>query len=134
MDDQNKNLILATVLSFLVIVGWSMSDRCCFPAGSRPRQPPRPSLTALPTGPGHTGRPLQTQTAETLATTPAAEAPRVMLNTAKLSGSISMRGGRLDDLSLKAYRQTVEPGSERCNCCLPSATRPLLHRLSLSGR
>ena len=31
MDDQNKNLILATVLSFLVILGWFVGGPMLFP-------------------------------------------------------------------------------------------------------
>ena len=31
MDDQNKNLILATVLSFLVILGWFVAGPMLFP-------------------------------------------------------------------------------------------------------
>ena len=112
MDDQNKNLILATVLSFLVIVGWLYVGPLMFPSWFPTETAPTTELTALPTDPATPAAPAVPQTAETLATTPAAEAPRVTLSTAKLSGSISMRGGRLDDLSLNGYRQTVKPGSD----------------------
>ncbi|MBC7157692.1 MAG: membrane protein insertase YidC, partial [Rhodobacteraceae bacterium] len=42
---------------------------------------------------------------------PATAAPRLTIETDRLSGSISLRGGRLDDLSLADYRETLDPGS-----------------------
>ena len=119
MDDQNKNLILATVLSFLVIVGWLYVGPLMFPSWFPTETAPTTDLTALPAETATPAAPAEAQTAETLATTPAAEAPRVTLTTEKLSGSISMRGGRLDDLSLSAYRQTVNPGSDTVQLLSP---------------
>ena len=49
--------------------------------------------------------------APALTATAEPEAPRLMVDTPKLSGSISMLGGRIDDLALKTYRQTVDPAS-----------------------
>lgn len=40
-----------------------------------------------------------------------ARSPRVAIDTPFLSGSISLVGGRLDDLFLKTYRETVDPRS-----------------------
>ncbi len=119
MDDQNKNLILATVLSFLVIVGWLFVGPLLFPSWFPTETTTTADLTALPADPANPAAAPESQTPETLATTPAAEAPRVMLSTEKLSGSISMRGGRLDDLSLSAYRQTVKPGSDTVQLLSP---------------
>ncbi|MFT6945472.1 MAG: YidC/Oxa1 family membrane protein insertase, partial [Yoonia sp.] len=39
---------------------------------------------------------------------PAAQAPRVPIETAQFSGSISLLGGRIDDLSLTQYRETID--------------------------
>ena len=110
MDDQNKNLILATLLSFLVIVGWLYGGPILFPSWFPTETVVPTDLTALPAA--DPAAPPENQTAETLATTPAAEAARVTLGTDKLAGSISMRGGRLDDLSLSSYRDTVDRGSD----------------------
>jgi YidC/Oxa1 family membrane protein insertase len=116
MDDQNKNLILATALSFLVILGWFM----LFP-------PPEPDPAAQQTAAE------QTDSSQPMATAPAAsapvsgsapdaaaasraaalaDAPRVPIETARLTGSISLQGGRIDDLSLKDYNETIEDGSD----------------------
>src|SRR5476651_1662065 len=40
-----------------------------------------------------------------------ASTPRVAVDTPQLSGSISLTGARLDDLFLKQYRQTTDPGA-----------------------
>ena len=49
-----------------------------------------------------------------------AASPRVPVDTASLSGSINLRGARLDDLRLKQYRQTIKPGSETVTLLNPS--------------
>ncbi|TFG86781.1 MAG: YidC/Oxa1 family membrane protein insertase, partial [Hyphomicrobiales bacterium] len=40
-----------------------------------------------------------------------AESPRIRISSHSLDGSISLRGARLDDLSLVKYRETVDPTS-----------------------
>ncbi len=40
-----------------------------------------------------------------------AATPRVAIDTPRLKGSISLRGGRVDDLSLLDYHETVDPKS-----------------------
>lgn len=118
MDDQNKNLILATILSFLVIVGWYAVGPMLFPSWFPTETEVAQDLNALP--PAEPAATTETAPAtEALATTPAKEAPRVMLSTEKLAGSISMRGGRLDDLSLSAYRLTTDPGSDTVQLLSP---------------
>jgi YidC/Oxa1 family membrane protein insertase len=115
MDDQNKNLLIATALSFAVILVWFV----LFP-------PPEPALdpeTALPPASDAAGTtspaiaptpetaPGTTQSAQTEA--PAvADAPRVPIATDRVQGSISLAGGRIDDLSLKDYRITLEDGAD----------------------
>ncbi|MDB5660820.1 MAG: rane protein insertase YidC [Cypionkella sp.] len=107
MDDQNKNLILATVLSFLVILGWFVAGPMLFPqwfpAETQATDAP---LTAAPDAPAATA-----PAGSVASTEPLPEAPRLTIDTPKLAGSISMLGGRFDDLSLKTYHETIEPGS-----------------------
>ncbi|MGA9598970.1 MAG: membrane protein insertase YidC [Methylocystis sp.] len=40
-----------------------------------------------------------------------AESPRIAIDTRSLKGSIALKGARIDDLSLKHYRETVDPNS-----------------------
>lgn len=119
MDDQNKNLLLATVLSALVIVIWFVAGPMLFPSWFPSETPNLNALpgdsTATATAPtaattGTTATATATATPElTAAAQP--EAPRLTIDTPKLGGSISMLGGRIDDLSLKTYHETVDPKS-----------------------
>lgn len=114
MDDQNKNLILATALSFLVILGWFVAGPMLFPqwfpaeptveATAPAAESAGPEAAIPATGEAATD-------AATLETAPLPAAPRLTIDTPKLSGSISMLGGRIDDLSLKTYRETLDPDS-----------------------
>ena len=109
MDDQNKNLILASALSFLVIIIWFV----LFPPPEAPLQPETPALSqqadatdlTLPAGdePVLNSSPAELTTAET--------APRIAVETDRLNGSISLIGGRIDDLSLLDYRVDLSEGS-----------------------
>ncbi|WP_223424080.1 membrane protein insertase YidC [Tateyamaria pelophila] len=115
MDDQNKNLILATALSFIVILVWFV----LFPP---PEPDPSldvssPELTApvdgtatVPSAPADGF----TQPADAVAATDmetSADAPRIDIETPRLSGSISLLGGRIDDLNLSDYRVTLAEDS-----------------------
>jgi YidC/Oxa1 family membrane protein insertase len=110
MDDQTKNIILATVLSAVVLVIWFVGGPMFFPQWFPTETP---TLTALP--PATTApvtAPVPTApAAATLAATPEPQAPRLTIDTPKLTGSISMLGGRIDDLSLRTYHLTVDPTS-----------------------
>jgi YidC/Oxa1 family membrane protein insertase len=115
MEEQNnKNLILAMVLSAAVMIIWFVF----FP-------PPEPTvdLTVPPT----TAADATTEavpTADPAAgdaqlVAPVPEAPRLTIDSPKLGGSISLLGGRIDDLSLKNYRETLEPGSDTVRLLSP---------------
>ncbi len=108
MEDQNKNLILATVLSFIVILVWFV----LFPP-PEPVPAPAPSAATAPTDGTAVADAAAPPVAPAPATTedPQPDALRVKIETPKLSGSISAFGGRIDDLSLVAYRETMEPGA-----------------------
>ncbi|MCP9484003.1 membrane protein insertase YidC [Shimia sp. CNT1-13L.2] len=110
MDDQNKNLILATALSFVVILVWFIM----FPPPDPVEDPNAPAITAEATQPAAAtpnaaaDAGAATNTADVVETK---DAPRVDIATARLSGSISLLGGRLDDLHLNDYRETLDENS-----------------------
>ncbi len=81
-------------------------------AGDIPQSGPGVGGAALaPAGGGNPGVPgtdgATPQTREQVL----AATPRVPVDTPSLSGSINLRGARIDDLKLKGYRLTVEPNS-----------------------
>lgn len=116
-----KNFIVAIVLSVLIIVGWQAAFPPVKPpvtppaqqAASQPGAPGAPvALTGQPAAPGvQPGSPAgQAQPvvgrADALART-----PRVTFSTAELVGSISLQGARVDDVQLVKYRETIDAKS-----------------------
>ena len=125
MDDQNRNLILATALSFLVILVWFVM----FP----PPPPVDPTVeanggaiedgTALtpPTSGASTGT-AQPAATDTAGQETAADTPRIGIETPALSGTLSLTGGRLDDLKLTQYRTTIDPEAPIVTLLSPAGT------------
>jgi YidC/Oxa1 family membrane protein insertase len=122
MDEQNKNLILASVLSFVVILLWFLlfppeqqaptvaetdfNDGVVAIEGGAVLPSTAGSPTAVPgTVEGAIVTPQQTREAAVAAT------DRIEIDTPRLTGSISLLGGRIDDLSLKDYRETLDEDS-----------------------
>ena len=118
MDDQNKNLILATVLSLAVILVWTVF----FPAP----EIAAPTESSIVSADGTVATPnavtaltptAQTDAANVVATGAAAPAallaaPRTAIETPRLSGTISLLGGRIDELKLSDYKVTQDEGAD----------------------
>ena len=138
MSDQ-KNTILAIVLSALVLIVWQVyfgvpqmdkqrQIQQQQQAQERSQQPPavpqQPGTTPsapgtapqTPTQPGAV--PAQTMSRQAVL----AASPRVRIETPSLSGTISLKGGRIDDLSLVKYRETVNPNSPPIVLLAPSGS------------
>ena len=125
MDDQNKNLILATGLSFLVILVWFLLFPPPEPAPVDPNAPASETGGAL-TPPRAETSPGSQQAATTGApgedTAAAVDAPRVAIDTPSLTGSVSLQGGRIDELLLKNYRETIDPDADIVRLFSPVGT------------
>jgi len=140
MSDQ-KNTILAIVLSALVLIVWQVFYGVPHmdkqkqiqqqqaqtqqppaipqqtPGASEPQRPPAPGT--VPQAPSQAGGvPAQTTTRDAAL----AASPRVHIDTPSLSGSISLKGARIDDLSLIKYRETVDPNSPPIVLLAPSGS------------
>ncbi len=138
MFREHKNTILAIVLSLLVVVGWQYFIG--YPQMERQRQqealkqqeqsqtqpgaankagtdqPINAQPNGLPgTAPEAPGLPntaapsAQSQAATREAVL--AATPRVAIETPRLGGSIDLKGGRIDDITLTQYRETIDPNS-----------------------
>ena len=127
MDDQNKNLILATGLSFLVILIWFV----LFPPAEVPPAPTDlvAEATATATTAATTAPAATTGTDTAAAAEVAAEAPRITIKTPDLTGSISMAGGRIDHLSLNRYPQTLAAGAPNVELLTPVGTEHAYYAL-----
>lgn len=127
MEDQNRNLILATALSMVVIIIWFVM----FPPEEAVRDPNAPldpvaqtqadgSDIAL-TPPAAETAPAASVGAELAMTEVALDgAGRVDIATGALQGSLALRGGRLDDLNLLRYDETLEDGSPNVRLLAPT--------------
>ena len=106
MND-NRNMILAIVLSALVLLGWTLlSDKIMPTPAKQPAKVEKTQPNAAQTaGPAHVQPKMQSQ-AQALAVS-----PRVQVRTPSLQGSINLKGARFDDLVLLKQRVAIEPTS-----------------------
>ncbi|MDQ7071725.1 MAG: membrane protein insertase YidC [Rhodobacterales bacterium] len=136
MDDQNKNLILATGLSFLVILVWFV----LFPPPETTAVDPTAPLVATENAAGagtDTAVPIADATtsaetaspAATLTETALADAARVAIDTESVKGSISLLGGRIDELAFKNYTETLDEGSDIVTFLSPVGTDKAFYAL-----
>jgi len=116
--DNQKNLLIAIILSIAVLLGWQMFFGPPMPKQGQTDRPaptenvPTPGATpeaSAPAAPGATS-PATPEVAPTREAA-LASSPRVSIDTPSVRGSIALRGGRIDDLVLKRYRETVDPNS-----------------------
>ncbi|WP_342363491.1 membrane protein insertase YidC [Terrarubrum flagellatum] len=136
--EDNRNFILALALSFIVIVAWNFlyglpqmrQQKEAQNQVQQSQQSPLPSAAS----PNATQQPNMSQAPTASAVAPAVESrdavlarsPRVAIDTPSIAGSISLTGGRIDDVSLKRYRETVDPKSPIIELLSPSgSTNPL---------
>ncbi len=119
-QEDNKNMILAMVLSAIVILVWMIF----FP----PEVPePTPTDVASTTVDGAVVPNADGSLPAIVASTPAAsrnaalgKSERLKIETARLSGSISLKGGRLDDLELIDYNVKLNDPSEKITLLSPA--------------
>ena len=108
MDNQ-RNMILAIVLSALVLFGWSALSNKYFPTAN----PPATKIVdgkSVPVTPATLPAPSTVQKAQSLPKIIAAT-PRIAIRTPKLTGTINLTGARIDDLVLLAHRETIRKDS-----------------------
>ena len=114
MDDQNKNLLLATSLSFLVLLGWMLM----FPPEPIEEVPSEQTTEQVSQKRSETGTglstPVQVDTNQKSQKNVdvSSDAPRVAIETARLSGSLSLKGGKIDNLKLLDYFEKQEENSK----------------------
>ena len=105
-----RNMIVALVLSAIVLFGWSLISDRLLPTANKPatqivdgKSQPLPNPAAQPTSTA----PATIRTREAVI----AETPRVRIATPRLAGSINLRGARIDDLVLTTQRETIAKDS-----------------------
>ena len=136
MDEQNKNLILATALSFAVILVWFLLFP---PPEADPALEPGTETsqtiegTSVPASTADTAAAPGTEDGEGAAPegrrAALAAAPRVAIATDKVSGSISLMGGRIDDLKLNDYQTTLDADAEIVTLLSPEGSSDAYYAL-----
>jgi len=134
----NKNTILAIALSALVLLGWqyffampqekarqeqlqAQQQKQNVPTPAQPGQPAQPpAQSGTPQVPGQAGAPAAAATVDRAAAL--AASPRVPIATGSVQGSIALKGGRIDDIALVKFRETVDPKSPPIILLSPSGT------------
>ena len=133
----NRNTILAVILSGLILIGWQYffnipqmekqraAERAQQAELAKTKPPAKDGAasttpTTAPAAPSTS----QPATASTIVSRDAAIAasPRISIETPRLAGSIALKGARIDDLSLVQYRETVDPKSPAIVLYSPSGT------------
>jgi len=140
MMTDNRNTILAVILSGLVLIGWQyfynvpqMEKQRAQQAQSEAAKPaPQPGSPATPSTTPQTGAapapgaPAAIQPASTPLVVnrevAIAATPRIKIETPRVSGSISLKGARIDDLALVQFRNTVDPKSPAIVLFSPSGS------------
>jgi YidC/Oxa1 family membrane protein insertase len=101
MDEQQRNLILAIALSILVFIGWeAIMGKRVHPT------PPAQTVEAPQSQPAAPAPAAVAPAPSPMAADTLPEAPRIRIDTPRLKGSLSLAGGRIDDLTLADYFET----------------------------
>ena len=108
--NENKNLILAVVLSALVLLSWGFLSEKFMPANPPSTKVENGKVQPIPqpqAGPVPTTTPAQLRDRAAVL----GESPRVRIQTPSLQGSINLKGARIDDLVLVRQRQSIAKNS-----------------------
>jgi YidC/Oxa1 family membrane protein insertase len=120
MSENSKNMIIAALASLLFIGAWDYFY--AFPQMDKQRQQLQeqqrlariPKLGAPEKRADAAGAPAVVEAPKPVVkprTVALAENPRIAIDTPAIAGSIALKGARIDDVSLKNYRETVDPKS-----------------------
>src|SRR5690606_39779214 len=129
---ENREFLLAIALSIVVLLAWQVfvgmpqmeqaerqraaedsarqaqtqtSQQAPVPQSQAPGAPAPTAPGSQPTPPGATAVPGASREAAV------SQSPRLPIETPSLRGSLNLKGGRIDDLHLRHYHETVRPGS-----------------------
>jgi YidC/Oxa1 family membrane protein insertase len=124
-SEDTRNLFLAIALSVLVMAAWQyfyagplyqrehqsqmQANNSAPKAEAEPGAPPATPGASLPAAASPPGSP--TATAAGTVSEVLAASPRVTIDTPSIGGSIDLKGGKIDDITLKDYRETIDPKS-----------------------
>ena len=122
MNPETRNLVAAISLSMTVLIGYQL-----FFVDVKKDQYKQEMITEnvgdssnIPIPSNDNSGVLNTENTKSVAIK---TVPRVSLMSKEISGSISLRGARIDDVTLTQYRETIDPESNLINLLLKSNER-----------
>jgi len=125
MQPDNRNMILAIALSLVVLFGWQFfiaspqmeqaQRRAEIEAQQQDQSLATPAADSSTTAPVVPGVQVFDNRDAAIAAT-----SRLPILTESLTGSINLTGGRIDDLELNKYHETVDPTSPKITLLTPS--------------
>jgi YidC/Oxa1 family membrane protein insertase len=116
--EQQRNLIIAVVLSIAILFGFQYflpSTKPPVPASTQ--QAGQTSSSVAPSVPTKVVAPAPAARSAALS-----KSPRLRISTPRLEGSINLVGARLDDLTLTNYRESTAPDSPLVQLLSPDGT------------
>jgi YidC/Oxa1 family membrane protein insertase len=124
--EETRNLLIALALSTLILLGWQYfyeMPRRQQEAALRQQQAGT-QLTETTASAPQQAAPAELSSAQPVTLEEAlAQSPRLTIRSPEVTGSLQLTGARLDDLTLRNYRQTVAKDSPPVTLLAPSATQ-----------
>ena len=123
-EGNNKNLLIAMVLSLLVFAGWQYFVATPQMKAEQARQQQLVKQEKKAAPPQAPGLPAAAASGQIQSRDAALKAggPRVAIDAPMVDGSIRLTGAMLDDLRLKTYRETIDPKSPEIVLLAPKST------------
>jgi YidC/Oxa1 family membrane protein insertase len=132
VSNDNRNMILAIVLSALVLFGWGFVTQSFFPAANPPptktengKQVATPQPQATPTP--APAAPRATLNRDAVVRASQARGERIAIRTPRLEGTINLVGARIDDLVLTLHRDGIGRDSRPIRLFSPDGTPGAYH-------
>ena len=110
---ENKNVLLAVILSTAILIGWSFYFENPEEAQRKRAEIQGKTETQTSIQKPEAPQPSKANPAKSISRNEALkESDRILIENKNLSGSISLRGALIDDIILKNYRETLDPNSK----------------------
>jgi YidC/Oxa1 family membrane protein insertase len=120
--DNSRNLILAVVLSAVLLFGWDFAMSRLYPQPDGPARPVAEERADTPAERAEVTGPAAEIAAARDLETELVAADRVRIDSPEVIGSINPVGARIDDVTLKTHRQSVEQDSGPVRLFAPAGT------------
>ncbi len=120
--DNRQNLIVAVILSAAILFGWEFFVEMPRMQHQRELAVQQQAAVAPPSTPAAAPSPTAVAAKPLSRDEALAKSPRIKIQSSRITGSIALIGGRIDDVDLVNYRDTIDPDSPEVQLLTPSGT------------